>query len=420
MLGAWQDDFSSSQVVCKEVLHDLAEEDDHLDSRESTKKHERGYPDGPIRIYDSGVYLYLEPTEEEASRFDVVVNVAKEVANPFTKSSAKSNTVMSTWRNTPSDSKRQSVVEPETAMSDTSFKSALEYLPAGQDTPTTAKADRPAPEYIHVGWDHNSEILDDLYPLCELIDDRVSKGKTVLIHCQLGVSRSASLVIAYGLYKNRDLDFNAMYGIVKGRSCWVGPNMSLIYQLTDFRSRVLRGGPSKPAPAEWFVSGGNQTTETPQPVQDTSKQSAATEPANGADSRGDRQDRSANPSRVLNLPTATASQKRSVSPRPLPLREAYQSVDPPRHKPVDVSGIRKTEFVRHPSVHREHFMKDLPPTPSLFSPRAAGFMATPFSLGDLAGDGLSGPMRFGQDASDPRSPPQRNEPIIMRNIDEFL
>ncbi|KAL1998515.1 hypothetical protein VTN02DRAFT_6026 [Thermoascus thermophilus] len=407
MPGAWQDDFSSSQIVCKEILHDLVEEDDHLDSRESTRKHERGYPDGPIRIYDSGVYLYLEPTEEEASRFDVVVNVAKEVANPFTKSS---DTVMSTWRNTPSDSTRQSAVEPETAMSDTSFKSALEYLPAGQDPPTTAKADRAAPEYIHVGWDHNSEILDDLYPLCELIDDRVSKGKTVLIHCQLGVSRSASLVIAYGLYKNRDLDFNAMYGIVKGRSCWVGPNMSLIYQLTDFRSRVLRGGPSKPAPAEWFVSGGSQPTETSPPVQETLPQPAAPEPSSGADSRGD----------GPTLPTATASRKRSVSPRPLPLREAYQSVDPPRHRPVDVPGIRKTEFVRHPSVHREHFLKDLPPTPSLFSPRAAGFMAIPFSLGDLAGDGLSGPMRFGQDASDPRSPPQRNEPIIMRNIDEFL
>src|SRR5262249_12136582 len=42
-----------------------------------------GYPDGPIAIYDDNVYLYLEPTAEEASRFDVVINVAREVANPF-------------------------------------------------------------------------------------------------------------------------------------------------------------------------------------------------------------------------------------------------------------------------------------------------------------------------------------------------
>lgn len=65
------------------MLHDLQEEEDHLDSRESSHRNERGYPNGPIRIYDSGVYLYLEPTAQEASQFDVVVNVAKEVAGPF-------------------------------------------------------------------------------------------------------------------------------------------------------------------------------------------------------------------------------------------------------------------------------------------------------------------------------------------------
>lgn len=421
--GAWQDDSSSQVISRKEVLHDLEEEDDHLYSRESTKKPERGYPDGPIRIYDSGVYLYLEPTKEEASRFDVVVNVAKEVANPFTKSSAKNNTVVSTLRSASSDSKRQSGAEPETAMSDASFKSALECLPAEEDTPTNAKVDRPGPEYIHVCWDHNSEILDDLYPLCELIDDRVSKGKTVLVHCQLGVSRSASLVIAYGLYKNHHLDFNAMYGIVKGRSCWVGPNMSLIYQLTDFRARVLRGGPSKPPPAEWFVSGGSkQTTESPQPIQDASKQSVATEPGSGTDSQGGRLGHSAKPSRTLDVPTSTASERRSVSPRPLPLREGYHAVDTPHNQPENESNIRKTEFVRHPSMHMDLFMKDLPPTPSLFSPRAAGFMAKPFSrtlAGDLAGDVPYSPFRFGQDEADPRSPPQGNEPI-MRNIDGFL
>ena len=207
----------------QKTFQNTEEGDQHLDSRESTKKSERGYPDGPIRIYDSGVYLYLEPTAEEAAKFDVVLNMAKEVPNPFSKSDRRDNTVMSTLRNT----------SPQSA------NSSFEFLPSEPATPMTPKPQKPRPEYIHVNWDHNSEILDDLYPLCELIDDRVSKGKTVLIHCQLGVSRSASMVIAYGLYKNPHLDFNAMYGIVKSKSDWIGPNMSLIYQLTDFRSQVL-------------------------------------------------------------------------------------------------------------------------------------------------------------------------------------
>ena len=146
-------------------------------------------PEGPIRIHDTGVYLYLEPTAEEAARFDVVINVAKEVRNPFNKEQGERNdTVMSTWRNASMASKRFSMEDPQTAMSEISFKSAFEFQPSDSEsaTPTTStpKSASP-PEYIHVGWDHNSEILDDLLPLCELIDERIAQGKKVLVHCQL-------------------------------------------------------------------------------------------------------------------------------------------------------------------------------------------------------------------------------------------
>lgn len=41
------------------------------------------YPSGPIIICQPNIYLYSEPTREEAGDFDVVINVAKEVKNPF-------------------------------------------------------------------------------------------------------------------------------------------------------------------------------------------------------------------------------------------------------------------------------------------------------------------------------------------------
>lgn len=217
-------------------MPDLREEPDNqlLKSQEAP---ERGYTEGPVCIYDCGVYLYLEPTAAEACEFDTVINVAKEVRNPL-KDQQGEGTIMSVWRAESASDKRE-IPEPQTAVSEYSFKSAWEWpRPSNTATPTATTPTQSSftqgpkqPEYLHVRWDHNSEILDDLYPLCKLIDERVEAGKKVLIHCQLGVSRSASLIIAYGLFKNYQANFHSMYMAVKDRSKWVGPNMSLISTL---------------------------------------------------------------------------------------------------------------------------------------------------------------------------------------------
>lgn len=410
------------------VLHDLKEEDDHLDSRESTRKTSRGYPDGPIRIYDAGVYLYLEPTAEEAAKFDVVVNVAKEVNNPFEMAAKERNdTVMSTWRNA---SKRFSIGDPQTAMSEASFKSALEYQSSdsGAATPTTLTPNSASlPEYLHVSWDHNSEILDDLLPLCELIDDRISQGKKVLVHCQLGASRSASLVIAYGLYKNRHLDFNSMYEIVKGRSQWVGPNMSLIYQLTDFRSRLMRGSSSRPAPSEWFVQTGRRSSES-----QVTRAEREAERSNRPLFRGLPQAPSMD---CLNLPSnsrpktsgnGNRSPKRSLSPRPLPFRQKFQSVEPASGRP---RGLPRSVSSCDPLVQTHVFVRDVPdPGAGLFSPRTTEFLAPPLPPPSRGMDTVAetpamlapSAVRYANNTADPRSPPTAGERLIMRSIDEFL
>jgi tyrosine-protein phosphatase len=414
----------------RRVLDGLAEEDDRLDSRESTRKKDRGYPDGPIRIHDSGVWLYLEPTAEEAARFDVVINVAKEVANPFSATKEEKNdTVMSTWRNASMASKRFSRGEPQTAVSEMSFKSAWEFQPSDSEsgTPTVSSPTMPTPEYLHVGWDHNSEILEDLLPLCEIIDDRIAEGKKVLVHCQLGASRSASLVIAYGLYKNRHLDFNSMYEAVKGRSQWVGPNMSLIYQLTDFRSKLLRGSTSKPPPQEWFVQTGRRCSE-PQVAR------AERPPTTQSNKRGLSQAPSMSclsiPERTSMRPTTSDSSytkfkshspKRSLSPRPLPFRQKFQSVEPApgRHR-----GLPRSVSSCDPLVQTHVFVRDAPDPSGLFSPRTNEFLspaplAPPIFHRIDRSAALSPPPRSVEPV-DPRSPPPGGDPLIMRSIDEFL
>ncbi|KAL2849519.1 dual specificity phosphatase [Aspergillus pseudoustus] len=408
------------------VLHELAEEDDPpLDSRESAQRSERGYPNGPIQIYDSGVFLYLEPTMEEASRFDVVINVAKEVTNPFKKTDG-SQTVMSTWRNGAENLKRQSCSTPFTAFSDTSFKSAFEYLPSDESSPATPRNEPSGPEYVHVGWDHNSEILDDLYPLCELIDSRISQGKRILVHCQLGASRSASLVIAYGLFKNRTLDFNSMYETVKERSRWVSPNMSLIYQLTDFRSRLVRG--SRPSSGDWSFRGSAPQTPLSGRV---GSQPDLLGPATGSPDTSllsaKAFSQSSFSSNSLSVPSTdrttpvsakslgfpkSLSKKRSVSPRPLALRQSF--FNPESTKAESSSAVGPSNGGKGDSSAVDSFKE-----PGLFSPRTTGFMAPrPRPLSGILENGH--PNGLTLPIADPRSPPQGQERMIMRNIDEFL
>ena len=223
------------------MLEHVQEESDY-DLPLSREAKSPAYPQGPVCIYDPLVYLYLEPNDTEACDFDVVLNVAREVRNPFevaeeeapkAKLDASQNPLMSLTEPTTG---RDSIPEPQSAISHGPAGFASESTP--DEASSTPKASRPKPEYIHIPWDHNTNLVDDLLSLCELIDKRVQDGKRVLVHCQCGVSRSASLIVAYGLYKNPELSVQEAYDAVKNRSKWIGPNMNLIYQLNEFRGKL--------------------------------------------------------------------------------------------------------------------------------------------------------------------------------------
>ena len=224
-------------------------EEQNFDIPLSKEEKPEAYPDGPICVYDPHIDLYLEPTAEQARQYDVIMNVASEVRNPF-------------------------IVQNEPALEESGIRidggGGIQYapkrdpIPAQNDeqqpahisSPTTPKAtplninfptytatvSKKDPEYIHVKWEHNSDIVPDLLRLVKLIDEKVMQGKRVLVHCQCGVSRSASLVVAYGLYKNSSLSVQEAYDAVKMKSKWIGPNMNLIMQLQEFRTSLMNGG----------------------------------------------------------------------------------------------------------------------------------------------------------------------------------
>lgn len=102
--------------------------------------------------------------------------------------------------------------------------------------------------YLHLMWSHGqSDLVAGGFPDgLDFIDQSLARGTGVLIHCQCGISRSATLVIAYVMraaYRTNAPPYLAAlkkdgmqgsYQFVKAKSNVIGPNMSLIYQLLEY------------------------------------------------------------------------------------------------------------------------------------------------------------------------------------------
>ncbi|KAI9591081.1 dual specificity phosphatase [Syncephalis fuscata] len=81
--------------------------------------------------------------------------------------------------------------------------------------------------YKKFNWGHNQEDLVEFFENAfSFIDQGRSRGEGVLVHCQCGVSRSASLVLAY-VMRNQSMPLHEAYAYVKERSAAISPNMSL-------------------------------------------------------------------------------------------------------------------------------------------------------------------------------------------------
>ncbi|GAB7358047.1 hypothetical protein MBLNU230_g0210t1 [Neophaeotheca triangularis] len=238
---------SIASPVASETVEVDEEDEPNFDVPQSREEKPEAYPDGPICVYDPGIDLYLEPTADQARDYDVIMNVASEVRNPFAKydqpERAAEGVRMDGGGGIQYAPKREH--QPELAsplQSKPESPTTPKATPFRESFPSHVKgtAEQKEPEYVHVPWEHNSDIVPDLLRLVKLIDEKVLQGKRILVHCQCGVSRSASLVVAYGIYKNPATSVQEAYDAVKKRSKWIGPNMNLIMQLQEFRSSLTR------------------------------------------------------------------------------------------------------------------------------------------------------------------------------------
>ncbi|KAF9455707.1 hypothetical protein BDZ94DRAFT_1179413 [Collybia nuda] len=215
------------------------------------RKEEEGSPtipyvDGPTQIIP-GIWL---GSEENARNWKgliergikSVLNVAKEVASPLDSAVAQSLRAVASTPN---------------------FK---QNWNSGSDStyyPPNPATGRPGMNYLKLQWSHGQQDLVEagFQAGMAFTDAALERGEGVLIHCQCGISRSATMVIALVMRAATERSLSVppevwalkgmqgAYSFVKEKSKWIGPNMSLIYQLLEYEKK-LKGEISSLSPSE--------------------------------------------------------------------------------------------------------------------------------------------------------------------------
>ncbi|KAJ1565080.1 hypothetical protein HK096_004646 [Nowakowskiella sp. JEL0078] len=181
-----------------------------------------------------------------------VLNVAKEINNPFNDQRAELCKIAFPISMESSPVSISSVSETLVAKSPGLTKLMSQSPFSSYVIPSTPKAISPMspndfefgrarkafqpPTYMKLNWSHDHDhVLDDFDAAFAFIDLARQSGASVLVACQQGISRSASLVIAY-VMKNLGISLAEAYALVKSRSPHISPNVGLVGQLAEFEN----------------------------------------------------------------------------------------------------------------------------------------------------------------------------------------
>ena len=89
---------------------------------------------------------------------------------------------------------------------------------------------------------HIFNILDmsdqNISELFKVIFDIIDNSQSVLVHCFMGVSRSATIILAYLMYSKKMYLDNAIIFVLKSRLC-IFPNDGFIIQLLEFEYKLF-------------------------------------------------------------------------------------------------------------------------------------------------------------------------------------
>ena len=71
-------------------------------------------------------------------------------------------------------------------------------------------------------------------------DEAKEADATILVHCQAGVSRSATITIAY-ILQHSYMSMTDAYRYVKGKRSIISPNFNFMGQLLEFEQCLVQG-----------------------------------------------------------------------------------------------------------------------------------------------------------------------------------
>lgn len=91
---------------------------------------------------------------------------------------------------------------------------------------------------IRIEDDHHIDIIFHLKPAVTFINKYISTGQNVLVHCSAGKSRSASICIAYLMWKHQ-WHYDEAYKYLKSKRYIIEPNEKFAKQLIDNQKEIL-------------------------------------------------------------------------------------------------------------------------------------------------------------------------------------
>ena len=86
-----------------------------------------------------------------------------------------------------------------------------------------------------------SDIQKHFRECIQFLEEEFTADRTVYVHCAAGVSRSASVVISYFMWKNKMTLVEAVAAVKEKRPC-IKPNNGFMIQLANFENELRAEG----------------------------------------------------------------------------------------------------------------------------------------------------------------------------------
>lgn len=241
-------------------------------NNKSQPLHRHYYQQGPIAVLP-GLYLGDEQNANNAQQLKDLsihgmINVAAEVTHPHAHVFQSWDQLLDNINGTTTTTTTTTTAPCptlSTSSSSTTSSNSTCTLPSPLTTPTSTESQAffSTMGYKKRSWHHH--ILDDDQSIQKELDAAVmdvvrmrQSGRNVLVHCQCGLARSATVVVAYVMYMLR-LSMPAALLHVKKYAPHINPNLSLMYQLREYELG-LAASRSKVSAAAMDVDKKNNTT----------------------------------------------------------------------------------------------------------------------------------------------------------------